>query len=730
MHLPANLPGRTGPTGLEHEGRPPLRWWWGRHQESVLLLLALGAYFGVLVWLSVLRQVDLQTTTWDMGLYQQALWSTAHGRPFYEAADYETGGFVSLLQVHGSYVLYALVPLYGQFPSQLTLFAVQAGAVALAAVPLFLLAETVIGSRRWALGAAIVYLCWAPVIASNLYDFHAEAFLPVEVFAFVLAWERGRYLAGMAIALVAFATMDIAPVLLFFVGAYFLLPSYSPEPPSRAGRAQRGGSTLQRRLAEWPASIHSPRGYATLGLMAACLVAYGALLEFRYHELSAVLGIAPFPTHPLGYVIGDTPSELGLSLANLGVGFPTKVEAALLWLALLGFVPLLAPRALLLAVPWAAMSFLSQNLNYSALGFQYGFIVASALLVAFVYGLGNLRGAWRVLGAGEGPPTAHSPPRPTPPSERASPRRYRPRHAILFAGLTVLVVVNLLVSPIDPWMDDGAPGSAYRLTYQPPAGYPGLEDLVGLLPPGATVVASDNLFPLVANDVHAYSFLWIADYSLRWPFDPASPPPFVLVAQDRTYAVPQWLVSLLYAPGGYGVRAVDEGTAVGAAFLYEYGYHGPVTSFGASGSLTRYTFGEALGPQSIGIVAPDPQSMFGVQLTSAPGSAGTLSYGPGLDLSAGTWNVTIWLRDYPAYGVDGPSNGSAVFSIVGTAFGEPPLFDVAPPYGPYDSPADHPVRASFRIAMPVMGVELAIYLLDPYAGLSVSYVEWSESASP
>ena len=63
------------------------------------------------------RALELQTTTWDQGIYMQSLWSTVHGRPFYEAADFETGGFSSFLQVHSAFVLYLLVPIYAALPS-------------------------------------------------------------------------------------------------------------------------------------------------------------------------------------------------------------------------------------------------------------------------------------------------------------------------------------------------------------------------------------------------------------------------------------------------------------------------------------------------------------------------------------------------------------------------------------------------------------------------------------
>ena len=178
----------------------PFRW----------LLVAVVVYFAVAFSLSWLRAIELQTTTWDLGLYQQALWTTAHGRALYETADVETGGFGSLLDVHTSFVLFLVAPLYGALPYQTTLFALQAAVVALASVPLYFLARDLTGSPRLALVAGLMYLVWTPTLSGNLYDFHPEAFLPLEVFALVLCWNRGRYAAGFAVAALAFATLEIA----------------------------------------------------------------------------------------------------------------------------------------------------------------------------------------------------------------------------------------------------------------------------------------------------------------------------------------------------------------------------------------------------------------------------------------------------------------------------------------------------------------------------------------
>jgi uncharacterized membrane protein len=548
------------------------------------LALAIVVYFAVSLTLSWVRALDLDTTTWDQGIYQQALWSTAHGRPFWEAADFETGGYGSLLQVHTVFLLYLLVPLYAAAPSEVTLFVVQSTVVALAAVPLYLLGRDVTGSGRWGLVAGVVYLAWAPVLAANLYDFHAEAFLPIELFSVVLLWSRARYGWGFAVGAVTFATIELAPVLLLFVGIFFLLPDRDQW---RAGWTRMRSALSAGAFGGHPASelrrfLRRRRVLASLGLIVACASSYVFLVLLREQYLSSWFGISPFPPALNGYVIGASPSQLGLAWGNVYQGFALKVSYWLVLFALLGFVPFLAPRALVLAVPWVVFSFFSANLNFAIFGFQYGFIEAASLLVAFTYGLVPIQRwlACRTALATPGPSRVGA----YPAKNLSVPRRWRGSAALalVVACLVVLVAVNVAASPADPLLDNSGLGSGYRISAPNSAGYEEAAQVAGLITPGATVLASDNLFPLVANDVNAYSFSWTSEQPLRLPFSSSNLPEFVLIAQSSLRAVPAWVNASVSNASDYGVRGVAWTTPAGSVVLFQRGFVGLATVFGES----------------------------------------------------------------------------------------------------------------------------------------------------
>lgn len=535
------------------------------------LAVAVGCYVLVSFALSWVRLLELATSTWDLGIYQQALWSTAHGRAFYEAPDLESGGFGSLLQVHSVFALYLLVPLYASMPTPLTLFAVQSLVVGAAAVPLYLLTRDLTGSGRWGLVAGASYLVYFPVLSANLFDFHAEAFLPLELFAFVWCWFRGRYVAGSVVALAAFLTMELAPVLVFFAALFFVLPD---GPQARRALASLRTALRQRRPLSWLRGaaarfVASRRAMATSAILIGSVIAYLGLLYLREDFLGPWLGVGAFPSAPTGYVIGATPTGLGLSGANFTAFLPQKLLGWALAFALLAFVPFLAPRALVLSVPWAVFSLFTGNPNYVTIGNQYGFIVASGTMVAFAFGLPVLR---RAL-----------PARPSASSSlgRARGNRRRSyRAAGLLGAVAVVLVLNVVASPINPLLDNIGIGSGYAITLDIPGGFAAAQSVARLVPAGAVVLASADLFPLVANDLNAYSLPVGPDPGLRLPFNATERPTYVFLSSGQAWIAPGWVNTTIEDPRDYGVLGIAEGTPAGTLELYESGYAGSASRFG------------------------------------------------------------------------------------------------------------------------------------------------------
>ena len=141
-----------------------------------LCLLVLGT--GFLIAQALLHHQALGTG-YDLGIYDQVVWNLAHGNAFLTTLVYETGGFYD----HFEPVLAMLAPLYWLWPDVRVLLIVQAVALGLGSLPIYLYASRRLG-KIWpgslvpALVLAAAYLLYPALHAANLNDFHEVSLLP------------------------------------------------------------------------------------------------------------------------------------------------------------------------------------------------------------------------------------------------------------------------------------------------------------------------------------------------------------------------------------------------------------------------------------------------------------------------------------------------------------------------------------------------------------------------
>lgn len=693
----------AGPVPGASTGPRPRRWFrW--------LLVAVLVYIVATTALSELRQLELVTNTLDMGVYQQALWSTSHGKPFFESADWELGNYGSLLEVNSVFVLYAVVPVYAALPDALTLFVVQSTVAAIAAIPLYALARDLTGSPRRAFGAGLLYLTWFPVVSANLYDFHVESFVPAEIFLLVLLWQRRQYAWGALVAVLGFATLEVVPVFVCFVGLYFALDAVWPR--------LRPALEQALRLRARPAPPAPPEAAVvrralrcSLALAVASVVAYYLLILIRVRVLESAFGLPPFPSGAGSYPLGTTPEVLGLAATNLATGLFEKAGYWLLVAASLGFVPFLAPRSLLVVAPWFAFSMFSARLNYVVVGNQYGFVAAAGMLVAFAYGLGRTDRWWAVWSA---PRADVGPP---PESEVQRPARRTPiisRHRIAAVLVGGLVLANLALTPINPGLD-GAPtaplGAAFLLEPRVPSGFSDVEQVVSTIPPDASVLAARDIFPLLSNDANAYSMFGPGrDVDIQLPFTPTAPPEFVVVSDSYLSplgSVPPWLLPLLYNSSYYGVRSIAYDGPSGIVVAFARGYSGAPTIVDGPPAVPTYRAGVDILPGPVGAVVADPTADGGTSVISSLGVTGVVWNGPGADLPAGSYNATLWLRAIPGFpGVTAPSPATVVARLSVTAYGQSQQFSADVPYSALSSGTWTPVKIAFAYPEVILGLEV------------------------
>ncbi|HET6274530.1 MAG TPA: DUF2079 domain-containing protein [Candidatus Cybelea sp.] len=160
----------AGPKKLDASHRPPAAAF--RISEWRGTLVAVAVYAVVYIALDFNKLYALRYGA-DLGTYLQTLVNLQHG------SSWNYGEWRAHFAVHDSWVLTALVPLVALFPTAQTLIVVQVLAVALAAIPLALLARELGLDARAANLLAIAYLL-SPAAQGLTYDnFSENVFVPV-----------------------------------------------------------------------------------------------------------------------------------------------------------------------------------------------------------------------------------------------------------------------------------------------------------------------------------------------------------------------------------------------------------------------------------------------------------------------------------------------------------------------------------------------------------------------
>jgi uncharacterized membrane protein len=659
----AEGPGTPAPDGDSPPA--PTRWW--QRPRFWLAAMVIG-FFAISLYSGIIAYTNLQTSNdTDAGIFTQAFASTVHGNvaPWFESYDCQVKSRCSFFLVHPGFVLYLAAPFYALAPSTVTLFAIRAVFVSTAAIPLYWLTRQVTGSPGKGLLAAGLFLVWAPSFVGDAFSLHLESLLPLELFTLAALWYAGRYRLGLAAAVVAFLTFEVYPLFTFLVGAFFLFP-YVERPimaqwrrwrsPTAEHRSIRTTASIGWRYLRETCRVREVR--YTLVLMVSSVVAFVLLALFINLWGYEILGVLAPPVSPgIGGVFAN-PSSPGIQNFWTILGSSQTVTTAEYWLilyALVAFIPLLYPRALIISLPWIGWTFLTNSNRFTTLGHQYSLIAAAPIFIGLAFGLQRVHfGQGNVAAAGStaASTAAGSAPRPV----RAAWQLDRSSTGMAWVGvLAVVVAANGLLAPINPILPDlgVAAGGPFETTYfdhslEMSSSYAPLESLVANIPYEATVGAPPELFTIVANHPHSYVMLGRMDVNLsNLPFNVSAGPQYVLVSSQLLNVISPNLSRNVSDPAVYGLRGYVGSSTVGTILLYERSYDSPAQLFGPALPPVSgvFTPGNGLTPGPKGVQGPNSSSPSGQEITSIDeiNRSGNIWGGPDALLPPGSYTVGVEL---------------------------------------------------------------------------------------
>jgi len=422
---------------------------WG---YALIVVLAATGYSVYMGWNTIRNHQRIQTMAFDLGIYDNLMYNALHGRPFHAPILFGPGD-KNYIAGHAEYAMLLFVPIYAIKPGPEVLLVLQAVLMGFAAVPLYFLAKRFLTNSQ-SMILALVYLFYAPLHGPNFYDFH---WLPLAIFFhFFLYWAivaRKTWLVVINV-LILFSIREDIPVGLASLGAFLFL----------TGVRQRLGIVLATTSTLW------------FGLNKFVIMPRAGTWWFAniYKELFAD-GNSSY-----GSVIQTMITNPSFTMST--VLKKEKLEYALHLLVPLGLLPVRRSYFLLLLFPAAMFTILTTGYAPTvSIAFQYTTHAIPYLFLAMVLGLHLMkeepRGRARVAAAVV---------------------------AVLLAALSQSRTFGGIIQHES--FTGGFSKISFSWTPAMKTRYDELRSITALIPPEASVAATEYVNPHISTRAEAYCF--------------------------------------------------------------------------------------------------------------------------------------------------------------------------------------------------------------------------------
>ncbi len=191
-----------------------LQW---KHVKIIVAVIT-GLWLAFVIGGTVCRYLLNWSSTFDFGIFSQMYYYMKE--TFLPMTTCERDGLLSHFAVHMSPAYYLFLPIYWLFPSQITLFVIQAGVIAAGVIPCYLIAKEKGLPPYAVLGFCSIYCMYPALIGGAFYDFHENAMLPFFILWSLYFMQRKKF-GAMYVFLIATALVkEDAPVYVACIGLF------------------------------------------------------------------------------------------------------------------------------------------------------------------------------------------------------------------------------------------------------------------------------------------------------------------------------------------------------------------------------------------------------------------------------------------------------------------------------------------------------------------------------
>ncbi len=326
---------------------------YGREQDTSPLIgkILFAILFGLLATLSTAKYETLHTTYYDLGIF------------FNHFSNFFSGQFWRIFTGHMQPAIAVWSTVYGLLPEgwgAMGVLVLQAGVLAWPIAPLY---------RHYGFLPALAYGLFFPVWYNALFDFHVDHLAVALLFGFFFLVKSGRIPWAVLLALLLSLVKEPFALQTAACGLFLLL----------SGKHKRAGVFLivaglfyffVATQYIWPYFTIGPKGGG------------GGAYSWLGNNLGEIIAFILLKPHLVLYEVFSEPAKIRFVLTLLGV---------------LGFIPLLKPKYLVVALPILTISLLSQYESSYVLQNHYTAGLIAPLIMAFAEGLPKAKQLWHRL---------------------------------------------------------------------------------------------------------------------------------------------------------------------------------------------------------------------------------------------------------------------------------------------------------------------------------------------
>jgi len=461
---------------------------WDRY--DAYLIISILCYGLIFSYLTVLKHYRFTSYAADLGVFNQAFYTTIfNGKLFYYTPELWINPSGCFFAVHFSPILFLLLPVYAVYPKAESLLVAQSFLIALAAIPIYTLTTKHLGDKKAGLMMAIIYLLYVPIHGANWFDFHPQAFIPLTILLTYHFFYKKSWKPYFLMVILSLSIEEHLLYIVFFIAAYCLIIELIT-------RHQRTGEKIPETHLNFDLKHSKNQFLKFLSNNEAIFISLLTIIACIAWFFIIKLVKSQYPITPEFldlYRAVDVYRVLGFNgeITQLPLYIllnPQKAYAALYFdfnIKLLYFTILFAPLLFLsfrssftlVALAVLAPMFLTNYTPYYTIGAQYPLYMVPLIFIAAIKGLSTLNQS-----------TAKK---------------------ILKLAILVSLIFLVSTSPISPL--------AYSLSEKSILWYPNavhlepqesyvdpLHKLLDIIPPNASILAINEIFPHVSSRPNAY----------------------------------------------------------------------------------------------------------------------------------------------------------------------------------------------------------------------------------